>query len=278
MDGVKIPRQSRPVKGVRGNPPWSGDRVSMLRTVVCDDEVPALELLTALLQETGEVAVAASCQDVGQALAVINGGGIDLAVMDIDMPGLSGVEAAAAITVPRKPLLIFATAHPEYAVDAFGVDAIDYLLKPMTPDRVARAVRKAVRLHLLIGASEAGGPDAAAEQDIMGPPDVLRVKDFGHVYFVHYGDVTCIEAAGDYSLVHTADRDYAMRTTIRALEEELPAGQFVRVHRSTIISARHVREIRTLPKGEAEIVLTHGKTVKTSRSYRDAVRRLTERD
>lgn len=243
----------------------------MLKTVICDDELPALDLMKELLEETRRVAVVAACQSVMEALEVINQGGIDLAVFDIEMPDLSGVEASQRIKVEPKPLLIFATAHSEYAVDAFGVDAIDYLMKPLELDRVAKAIDKAIRMRSLIATVE----EEKSSPDPYDRSGMLQVRDAGTVYFIPYNDVQLIEAAGDYSLVHTPDKEYALRTTIRSLEDKLPAGLFVRVHRSTIVAAQHVREVRMLAKGEAQITLSNGQLVKASRSYREAVRQLT---
>jgi len=188
----------------------------MLRTVVCDDEKPALELMESLLEDTGSVNIVLATQSIVSALERINQGGVDLIIFDIDMPRLTGVEAAQEITATPNPLLVFTTAHPEYAVEAFGVDAIDYVLKPLTPERIAHAVDKAVRMHALIAASETV-PDQELPETHESGPEVLKVKDMGNVYFVPFSEVTSIEAAGDYSLVHTADRDYAMRKAIRTL-------------------------------------------------------------
>jgi two-component system, LytTR family, response regulator len=247
----------------------------MLKTVTCDDELPALELMGQMLAETGDVEIMAQCQSVEEALDIINAGGIDLIVFDIEMPGLSGVDAYDRITTDKKPLLVFATAHPEYAVEAFGIDAIDYILKPFDAERVRKAVEKALRLSKLIDAS-----DEASEVEVAEPladeiAGVLKIRDAGRVHFIAYGDVIWIEAAGDYSLVHTHDREAAIRVPIKALESKLPTDQFLRIHRSTIVSKSHIQEIQKLPKGEAQITLTSGAVVKGSRSFREAIERLT---
>lgn len=245
----------------------------MLNAVVCDDEPPALELVSELLRSTSEVNIVLASLSIRDAIRRINEGGIDLAVFDIEMPDTHGVSAFDHVSIDPKPLLIFVTAHPEYALDAFSVDAIDYILKPLEPNRVQKAVEKAVRLHALI----AGTDGESDEASILSPEygEAIKVRDAGHVYFVRYDDVRWIEAAGDYSLIHTADREYAMRATIRSLETQLPKNRFVRVHRSAIIASQHVQEVHLLSKGEAQITLTGGATVKASRSYRDVVRALT---
>ncbi len=245
----------------------------MLKTIVCDDEAPAVELMEGMLRDTGQVSIEGTYLSVREAIDRINQGGIDLAVLDIEMPELSGVEASAQITADPKPLIVFATAHPEYAVEAFGIDAIDYVLKPFDQVRVEKAVEKAVRMHrLIIESEEEVVEDTEAQRT--DPPAMLRIKDAGRYYFIPRADVIWIEAAGDYSLLHTADREAAIRRAIKSLESDLPTDEFVRVHRSAIVSIAHIREIRMRPKGEAQIFLTDDITVRTSRSYRDTIQKL----
>lgn len=246
----------------------------MIRTVVCDDEAPALELIETMLRETGLVTVEGAYRSVHEAIARINAGGIDLAVLDVEMPELSGVHASAHITADPKPLLVFATAHPEYAVEAFGIDAIDYILKPFDGQRVLKAVEKAVRMRRLISETEGEVSRAAEAPAPPETPGMLRIGDAGRYYFIPASDVIWIEAAGDYSLLHTASREAAIRRAIKNLESELPADKFVRVHRSVIVAVTHIREIRMLQKGEAQITLTNDVSVRTSRTYRDAVQAL----
>jgi len=249
----------------------------MLSAVVCDDEIPALELMSGLLTETGAVSIKASCHSVREALEIINHGDVDLVVFDIEMPELSGVDAYSQITATPRPLVIFATAHPEYAVEAFGVEAIDYILKPLTLERVAKAVKKAARLHSLIVKREEGALIEAPGREPADGSGVLRIRDAGKLYFVPHDDIIWVEAAGDYSLLHMKDRELTIRVPIKTLEAELPIASFARVHRSAIVSTTHVREINFLPKGEAHITLVSGSKVRTSRSYRDVVQSLAPR-
>lgn len=243
----------------------------MLRTVVCDDEHPALELMSELLVETGHVEIIAACRTPLEAIANINAGGVDLAVMDVEMPGMSGVDAFGQITVSPKPLLLFATAHPEYAVEAFGIDAIDYILKPFDRLRVQKAVDRALRFHRLIAESEREGEaDLSAARD-GGPQQALRIRDGGRIFVIPHAEVIWIEAAGDYSLIHTVNREAVIRKTISSLEAELPEDRFVRVHRSAIICRDHVKEVRLLSKGEAILTLTGDASVRSSRSFKAAV-------
>ncbi|MFN7054049.1 LytR/AlgR family response regulator transcription factor [Hyphomonas sp.] len=243
----------------------------MLKTVVCDDERPALELMSELLVESGYVEIVAACLTPLEAIANINAGGIDLAVMDVEMPGMSGVDAFSQITVSPKPLLLFATAHPEYAVEAFGIDAIDYILKPFDRHRVHKAVERALRFHRLIAESEREDEADPASARDAGPQAALRIRDGGRIFVIPYAEVIWIEAAGDYSLIHSTGREAVIRKTISSLESELPAERFVRVHRSAIICRDHVKEVRLLTKGEAILTLTGDATVRSSRSFKAAV-------
>lgn len=247
----------------------------MLKTIICDDEVPALELLGDMLRITNEVDLLGSYQSASEAITAINHGGVDLAFFDIEMPELAGVEAVAAIKVDPKPLVIFATAHPEYAVDAFGIDAIDFVLKPFDEDRIAKAVGKATRMVSLIRASGEVSDQMISEATHSDVEDVLKVQDGPSVYFVPFKDIIWIEAAGDYSVIHRLDRELAVRKTISSLESDLSGAGFCRIHRSHIVSIEHVSSVKRMAKGEAEIKMTNGVVVRSSRSYSHIVEALT---
>lgn len=246
----------------------------MLRTLICDDEPPALELLAELLSETGNAQIVHACSSAREALAAINRGGIDLVVLDIEMPELNGVDVYSLIEADPKPLVIFATAHPEYAVEAFGADAIDYLLKPLESERVNKAVTKAARLHRMIMSHALGEEWQTSPPAQQDNAEVLKIVDAGRYLFIPYNDLIWIEAAGDYALLHKAKQEIAIRKTLASLEAELPSGRFLRVHRSAIIATGHMREIRLLPKGGAEIEMANGLKIRASRSHRSAIMEL----
>ncbi len=242
-----------------------------MKTVICDDELPALDLICSMLKETGKVEVVAACQSALEAIDIINRGGIDLAFFDVEMPELSGVVAASKISVEPKPLLVFATAHPEYAVDAFGIDAIDYVLKPLDQDRITKSVEKARRLSRMIRERSVSSLQGAEMSEKSSTDEVLRIKDGGSIHFIPLRDISWIEAAGDYSLLHRPNAEVAVRRTISSLEADLPQTRFVRVHRSSIVSIPHIREVKLLAKGEAVIKLIDSTLVRASRSYRKVV-------
>ena len=243
----------------------------MLRAIICDDEQPAIDLIADFLEQSDQVELVAKCQSAAEALTVIERGGVDLVFFDVEMPELTGVAAAAQIGVEPKPLLVFVTAHPEYAVEAFGIDAIDYVLKPIRRDRLLKSVDKAVRMTRLIQESrERTEPDEQLNYP-QESDDVIKIQDAGSFHFLSLKDILWIEAAGDYSLLHKTGAEIAVRRTISSLEGELPSNRFLRIHRSAIISVDHISEIRRLAKGEAEIKMGAGAWVKSSRSYRDVI-------
>ncbi|WP_347943399.1 LytTR family DNA-binding domain-containing protein [Sphaerisporangium sp. TRM90804] len=203
-----------------------------------DDEVHALAELTYLLREDSRVEqVLTACDGVAalQDMVAMIGAGerLDCVFLDIRMPGLDGLDLARLIgAFPAPPKLVFVTAHDDRAVQAFELEAVDYLLKPLRPDRVAEAVR---RLE-----SAAYGPQAAeAAMD-----DVIPVELSGRTSFVPQHAVSYAEASGDYVRLHTAEGTHLVRMSLAALERRWAASGFIRVHRSTLVSARHVTEMR----------------------------------
>ncbi|MGB6231025.1 MAG: LytTR family DNA-binding domain-containing protein [Litorimonas sp.] len=249
----------------------------ILNAIICDDEPPARRLLGRMLADMPDVRVLSDHATAADALQAIETGGVDLVFMDVEMPELSGVDAASRIEVDRKPLIVFTTAHPEYAVDAFGIDAIDYVLKPFDRTRLRQAIDKAARLHRLIRTrpepAETRRPDGEAR-----PVDSrINLQDGAGSHFLETSDIVWVEAAGDYSVIHKTGAELVLRRTLSSLAEVLPDRHFARVHRSSIVGLAHVEHIRRRAKGEAELTLSTGTQVRASRSYRDTVARLLER-
>lgn len=249
----------------------------MLRALLCDDENPARGLLERILREFSDVEIIASLSSSEQALNIINRGEIDVAFLDVEMPVLTGVEAVNGITCEPRPLVVFVSAHPEYAVDAFGIDAIDYVLKPLTSERVRKAVDKAAHMRQLIGESQSSSDQSlsATSSNTSSTDQSLRVFDAGRLFVVPYTDIVWVEAAGDYSLIHRTSGEIALRRTLTALTRELPASHFKRIHRSSIVALDHISKVRKLSKGEAELTVTGDHVLRVSRSYREVVDHLT---
>ncbi len=214
----------------------------MLRVLAVDDEVPALEEIAYLLRQdpriehvSTAVGGVTALQDMVQMIGT--GERLDGVFLDIRMPGLDGLDLARLIAgFPNPPRLVFVTAHEECAVQAFELEAVDYLLKPIRADRLAEAVR---RLEALVPATPAtpAAADPVAE-------DVIPVELAGRTRFVPQQAVWFAEAQGDYVRLHTDEGSYLVRMPLAALERRWAGSGFIRVHRSTLVSVRHVSELR----------------------------------
>ncbi|MFE3448030.1 LytR/AlgR family response regulator transcription factor [Nonomuraea sp. NPDC059194] len=233
----------------------------MLRVLAVDDEVPALEELAYLLRQDTRVEHVATASDGVTALqdmVQLIGAGerLDGVFLDIRMPGLDGLDLARLVGgFPRPPRLVFVTAHDDCAVQAFELEAVDYLLKPVRAERLAEAVRRL---------------EAAAPSSEPGADDVIPVELGGVTRFVPQQAVWYAEAKGDYVRLHTSDGGYLVRMSLAALERRWASAGFIRVHRSTLVSARHVSELRF--EG-GRVLLTVGReTLPVSRRHTRQVR------
>ncbi len=204
-----------------------------LRVLVVDDELPALEELSYLLRQdgrTGEVIPVASGAD---ALRTLEREQVDAIFLDIRMPGLSGLDLARVLVRFRNPPpVVFVTAYEDHAVDAFELNAVDYLLKPVRSDRLAEAIRR------VVDAIGTGRPDGEPADE------TIPVELAGVTRFVNRSTVRFVEAHGDYARLHTADGSHLVRVPLSALEERWADAGFVRIHRSLLVSIRHVTEVR----------------------------------
>ncbi|MEJ0061568.1 MAG: LytTR family DNA-binding domain-containing protein [Terricaulis sp.] len=254
--------------------------VMTMRVMIVDDERLAVDMLAGMLGDVSGVEVSAVCRSGEEAVSRINDGAFDLVFLDVEMAGMSGVDVPDQIRVEPRPFFVFCTAHPEFAVDAFGADAIDYLLKPITTARVEKAVMRAQRMRQLIhvAATHSELADAGARSEDGGliakgdgADKAIRIKDGGRFFFVPKDDIVWVEAAGDYAVIHTMKREFVVRSPIKAFADLLLAPQFSRVHRSAIVSIGAVTMMKPLPKGEAMLTLSNGAEVKISRSYKEAI-------
>ncbi|MEU4325173.1 LytR/AlgR family response regulator transcription factor [Nonomuraea dietziae] len=234
----------------------------MLRVLAVDDEVPALEELAYLLRQDTRVEHVATASDGVSALQdmvqmIGAGERLDGVFLDIRMPGLDGLDLARLIGgFPSPPKLVFVTAHDDCAVQAFDLQAVDYLLKPVRAERLAEAVRRLSAVTTTTG-----------EQ---GPDDVIPVELGGVTRFVPQQAVWFAEAKGDYVRLHTVDGSYLVRMSLAALERRWSSAGFIRVHRSTLVSARHVSELRF---DGGRVLLTVGtETLPVSRRHTRQVR------
>jgi two-component system, LytTR family, response regulator len=243
--------------------------VADLRCAVIDDEPPARRRIRDLLARESGVSVVAEAGNGTEAVRVIDATKPDLVFLDVQMPGGDGFEVLGALESP-PPAVIFVTAFDAYALRAFEVHALDYLLKPFDRDRFQAALvraRKQVQQH-------PSGDDPrmlALLQELAGRDNRLRrvaVRTRGHIKVVSLDDVECIEASGNYLRLHVTGGHYLLRETISGFEARLDPEQFVRIHRSMIVNVARIRDLAPTSHGDCRVTLTSGREVPLSRSYR----------
>jgi two-component system LytT family response regulator len=250
----------------------------LLRTVIVDDEGPAREKLKILLSQENDVKVIAECDSGAAAIAVLRQTRPDLLLLDIQLPDMDGFSVLKALPPENLPTVIFTTAFDHYAIKAFDAHALDYLLKPFDHQRLKDALHRA-RLaartqtdrvltdHLLSILHESRSGHTSRR---------LLVKAGGRVVFLNYDEIEWVEAAANYVRVHAGKASYLLRGSIGNIAEKLPKDQFVRIHRSTVVNARIIKELQPCNSGEYIVVLRSGKELSCSRGYRDGLRRLIE--
>ncbi|MDP3711690.1 MAG: LytTR family DNA-binding domain-containing protein [Mycobacteriales bacterium] len=225
-----------------------------LAVLAVDDEPPALDELAFLLRADPRVGSVRTATDATTALRAIDEGEVDAVFLDIRMPGLSGIDLARVLgRFADPPQVVFVTAHDQ-ALDAFALGAVDYLLKPLRQERLAEAVGRLIELR-------ADGAAAA-------PPDneTIAVELGGVTRFVARDDVLYVEASGDYARLHTATGNHLVRVALATLEERWARAGFVRVHRSYLVAAGHITELRVEPGG-GNAVQVGGTTIPVSRRH-----------
>lgn len=251
----------------------------MIRALIVDDEPPARAQVREFLAGEPDVAVVGESSDGRDALEQIRLLDPDLVFMDIRMPEMSGLEVLRAEA--KLPYTIFTTAYSKYAVEAFAVDALDYLVKPLERQRFRRAVERA-RRYLQRDATLMRRIDPDALQAFLTQLDAagnqrerLSIKVGRTVQILDANSIECIEADGDYANVHRNDGTVTRtREGIAALEARLPTARFVRIHRSLIVNMDCVREVRSNKHGGFSLVTASGRRLKSGSKYDDSLREL----
>jgi two-component system LytT family response regulator len=243
-----------------------------LRALIVDDEPLARERLRDLLSADPEVEVVGECGDGREAVTAIRAQVPDLVFLDVQMPELDGFGVVQEVGAARMPVTVFVTAFDQYALKAFEVHALDYLLKPYDRERFESTLGR-VKAHLgqrldagmrerllaLLGDAKPAAPP---------PLERIPVKSGGSVYFLRAEEIDWVEAAGNYSRLHTGKRAHLLRETMTALEAKLDPKRFVRIHRSTIINIERVRELQPYFHGDYIVLLHDGTQLTLSRNYR----------
>jgi two-component system, LytTR family, response regulator len=237
----------------------------MIRVAIIDDEPLARLAVRARLERRPEFAIVAEYGDGADAAAGLPGLRPDLVFLDVDMPGKSGLEVLAGLPPDERPMAVLLTAYDNFAVQAFALAALDYLLKPVDDDRFDEALERALRTYRYQRQSGAGTPAV---------PEPLRsftVRVGMRTVIVGSGEVDWIEADGDYATLHVAGKTYLLRERLHALAARLDPSHFQRVHRSAIVRLDRVGELRALTNRDALLRLRDGSAVRVSRTYMPAL-------
>jgi two-component system, LytTR family, response regulator len=235
------------------------------RALIVDDERLARVGLRAMLAEHPEVVCVGEASSGRDAAAAIRDTAPDLVFLDVQMPEQDGFRMLAGLGPHERPAIVFVTAHREYALDAFGVSAVDYLLKPFSRQRLALAVRRAVQF--LRGATPGARPTAPHTGR-------LAARDRDRLVFVDPADVRWFEVYGNYLRLAVGSRYLLLRSTMNAITAQLDPAAFVRISRSVLVNVRDVHSVRHHRNGQYELVMTGGAVLRSSRRYRGEVRKL----
>jgi len=251
----------------------------VIRTLVVDDEPPAREGLRTRLELERDIEIVGEAEDGLAAVQAIERLLPDLVFLDIQMPGIDGFEVVARAGRAHLPSIVFVTAFDRYALKAFEVHAVDYLLKPVNSAQLARALDR-VREHLnRAELAERGRAAMAALLDEReraekeGPAERWAVKQGERYVLLRADEVDWIEAAANYVRFHARGTSFLMRGTLSGIERQLDPGRFARIHRSTIVNVDRIKEIEPEWHGDFDVVLQSGKVLRMSRSHRDALLR-----
>jgi two-component system, LytTR family, response regulator len=262
-----------------------------IRTILVDDESLAIQGLALRLEEHADIEIIDTARNGREAIRTIKTNKPDLVFLDIQMPGFDGFSVVQGLMDIEPPLFIFCTAYADHAIRAFEAQAIDYLMKPVEPQRLAdaldrvrkrlsdsKAVEEAERLKGVLAEVAPGAHEQMVSEESDAPAanrfeKMINIKDRGQIFRVDVDSIERIDAAGDYMCIYTADNSLILRETMKDLEKRLDPRVFQRVHRSTIVNLGLVREVKPHTNGECFLVLDSGTQVKVSRSYRDVVAR-----
>jgi two-component system LytT family response regulator len=260
-----------------------------IRTLLVDDEPLAIQGLELRLKPFADVEIVGKAVNGREAIRAIRTEKPDLVFLDVQMPGFDGFSVVSALADITPPLFVFVTAFSDHAIRAFEAQAVDYLMKPVEPERLAQTIER-VRVRLQEKRMSEEAERLAAKLAQVDPEHVstlapapepsadrfekiINVKDQGQIFRVDVDSIEKIDAAGDYMCLTTADQTLILRETMKDLERRLDPRKFQRVHRSTIVNLDNVRQVKPHTNGECFLTLASGATVKVSRSYRDVVAR-----
>lgn len=240
-----------------------------MKLILTDDERIARARLRRLLEMVPDVEILEECADGPATLEAVRKRAPDLLLLDIQMPGMDGFQVFEALENP--PLVVFVTAYDEYAIRAFEASALDYLLKPVSPERLAKALHR-VRDRL---AMRPASLLPAADQTQQPPrPARFTIRENDRITIVPVEEIDWVEAAGNYAILHVGPKNHILRQTMSSLESQLPAESFFRVSRSTILNLRRVKELKSEEAEKIFAILGDGQRIPVTKGLREIQKRL----
>lgn len=249
------------------------------KVLIIDDEPLARRGIRSRVESLPDFVLLEDCQNGVAALEAIQRHEPDLLFLDVQMPGMNGFDMLKQLPTKKIPLVIFLTAYDQYALRAFEVHALDYLLKPIDDERFAEAIGRAHRQLELRAADSVEDrlrnliAEHLTTRQLSPFVERFTIRTGNRITVVLVDEIDWIEAVGDYAGLHVGEKRPLTRETLNALEARLDPGKFVRIHRSTIVQASRICELRALPNRELLVRLTNGTELKVSRTYRDRLNR-----
>ncbi len=244
-----------------------------MNVLIVDDEPLAREGMSLLLREESSISSIAEARNGAEAVETIRGQRPDLVMLDVQMPEMDGFGVLRAVGAEHMPPVIFVTAHDRYAIQAFEVNAIDYLLKPVTRERCSQALQ---RVRERIGAGTDNRHVMSLLQQLAAPPQYLArvaLRSSGKISFVNMEDILFVQAAENYVQLHLRNARHLLHVPIATFESSLDPQLFMRIHRSLVVNVKHIHELETGPHGEYIVVLHGGTRLQSSRSYHDKIKK-----
>ena len=239
----------------------------MIRTLIVDDEPLSRRRIRDLLDGEADFVIIGECGDGESAMTALRERPCDLVFLDVQMPGLDGVEVARRLASASGPAVIFVTAHDCYALPAFEVHAVDYLLKPFDRLRFRKALAWA-RIAIRRDRGDTPAPLPSELGSGKKPLDRVMIKTAGKVYFLKTKEIDWVEAAGNYLKLHSGAAEHLLRETMNNLEARLDPECFWRIHRSTLVNVDRIRELQPMFHGDYVVILRDGTELTLSRTYR----------
>jgi two-component system LytT family response regulator len=242
-----------------------------MAVLIVDDEQLARRRIRRLLSGVSGIKIVGECKNGSEAVTCIRSERPDLVFLDVQMPGMDGFAVLKALEPEEWPSIVFVTAYDQYAVRAFEVNALDYLLKPFDKDRFDQSLARA-RRQFELGSSQADPEKLLALLSGIKPPQVyeprILVRNGDKAVLVETDQIFWVESSGNYVVLHTASDHHLLRRTMKAMEDDLDPRVFRRVHRHIIVNITRIKELRAWGQGEYEVTLSDGTKVPVSRRYR----------